>query len=167
MGTISTLADIAGILCLPATIASLPGFAMMFSVKARAFITERRYIPYILVLIVVAIWAIDASSRLGAFKPSYVDVYNRTFSNETVKLDGHKFFNCTFINVMFLWEGRDYGIFQSRFVGRVGLKTSNRTIYYTSELLRNLNMMKETIEPYWLPRGEWELWLPPTNDAQR
>jgi hypothetical protein len=35
----------------------------------------------------------------------YTEVYNRTFSHETVKLDGHKFYSCTFNDVTFEYSG--------------------------------------------------------------
>jgi hypothetical protein len=35
----------------------------------------------------------------------YQEIYNQTFQNETVKLDGKKFLNCTFDNVTFQYEG--------------------------------------------------------------
>jgi hypothetical protein len=130
MDILGTSANIASLLCLPATIAAIPGVAMMFSPMVRDFIACREWLPWVILLTLVIGIAVDVSAHMRWMyrTPPLIPVNDVTFDNEAILLDGHSYYKCIFKDVKFIWNGGDFVITSTkmrlrsfRHIGAAGL----------------------------------------------
>lgn len=85
-----------------------------------------------------------------------VEITGRTFRNEKVLLDGHKYTDCTFDNVTFTYNGTALVAFTHNTInGNIVIESDNPSVVGTMDLVRGLGMVRNDIPvfvgPNWTP----------------
>jgi hypothetical protein len=77
-------------------------------------------------------YAVDIADRMGWLEPVYANipltkVYDKTFTNQVVVIDGKDFIDCTFNGVTFRYNGGYYLFEGARIEGAIAIDTPNDT----------------------------------------
>lgn len=157
MNTLSVAADVASLLCLPATLAAIPGILVLFSDKMRAWLVRYPQTKFWILGVLAAILAIDICLRANLFPASWFipateQVYRRTFKDEHVPLDNKQFVECVFENVTFHWAGGDFFIHKSRIIGHYRLIAENDLIGRIFYVLNQFKAIGPNATPFLIPK---------------
>ena len=75
-----------------------------------------------------------------------VDVWNKHYLNEAVEVDGHRYINCTFENVTFVYNATAPWEFTgASIVGSIHIKTDNRRLGAFLEFLKITNSLSPEV----------------------
>jgi hypothetical protein len=149
---LSTAANIASLICLPATFVSgTLLFASLFD-EGRQFMVKYKSIPVIIISLILVIGILDLLSRVGWLGSSELEtIFNQTYINQTVTINNKDFYNCEFENVTIRFNGGPFKIDNSRFHGTIRLETTNRevdrTFVLTDAVYRSTVNMRMIIIP--------------------
>jgi|HubBroStandDraft_6_1064221.scaffolds.fasta_scaffold690412_2 hypothetical protein len=105
-------------------------------------------VPGVLIAMAVLIAILDVAARTGWLNPGLQAVYDKTYTNQVVDIDGHDFNRCIFDNVTIRYNGGAYVFRQSRFNG-VRFETPNTTIANSIGLLKTLGFLEPNFAESW------------------
>lgn len=75
-----------------------------------------------------------------------IEVRNRTYKNEKVVLDGHRYQDCVFENVTFVYNGTaDIDFSHNKIGGSRGFETSNPAVSGTLDFLKGMGYLRDDI----------------------
>ena len=109
-----TLANIASLVCLPASLVGAISLLLGLSGSGRDFMKNHPRWIFVGLVFLVVLCVADLTARLGLSPSSDLAlVFNQTYTNQMVEIDNKEFHNCTFENATLRYNG---GPFQnSRF----------------------------------------------------
>ena len=76
-------------------------------------------------------------------------IYNRTFNNQKVVLDGNLYDGCTFRNVTFRWDGDPFKVIHCKIVGARYFETHNKKIVMQMDLLKGFGFLESGFANSW------------------
>jgi len=98
MDWLSWGANVVTFLCLPATIAAIPGFLAVFSDSVRNWLKAHNSAAIGMVVVLVVVALFDAGARLELFPKSWFSqmtpVWRRTYRDEELLLDNKALAEC-------------------------------------------------------------------------
>lgn len=123
-----------------------------------------RRFPWWLVPLIVA-WCVlgyDIYDRNRAWSPrhfsdnpTFIQVHDKTFTNQIIDLDNHSYTDCTFNNVTFRWNGGGPFAFRhDKFVGRTILSSADNPILATVDFLKHVGVLSDDFEFKVFPKSE-------------
>lgn len=77
------------------------------------------------------------------------DIYGQSYKNETVQLDNKNFFQCSFENVTFRWDGEYYRMTECSFNGESRFETHNTSFVNLTDLYKHLGFLNEEFAKSW------------------
>jgi hypothetical protein len=147
---LNTVANIVSMLQLPATLVTLAGYIAAMTDTGHKWLRQRLALPVIFVVIVLALAFGDLVLHVypSLFQATTLDtVLSRQFQNETVKVDGKEFINCTFTDVTFRYDGGLYKFTNSRVaLTKVGFFSADQKINYAFGLINALHLLAPTVQ---------------------
>jgi hypothetical protein len=101
----------------------------------------------LLFAVALTVWATRAYDKNAIdsawTRPQFIGVYNKAFKNTWVRLDGHRFTNCTFEHVTFDFEGTaPVDMPGDDIIGNdIHFTTSNKMVRHTVEILSTIGLL--------------------------
>jgi hypothetical protein len=105
-------------------------------------------VPGAIIAIAVLVAILDVAARSGWLSPGLQEVYDKTYTNQIVDIDGHDFNRCEFNNVTLRYSGGAYVFRQSHFNG-IRFETPNTTIANSIGLLKTLGLLDPHFAESW------------------
>src|ERR1700729_1589250 len=97
---LSTVANWASLVCLPASIAGAISLLLGATERGRDLMADHPKWMVVGIVLLVGLAAFDLASHLGWLPNGELEVvFNENYSNRVVQIDGKEFHNCTFTNV--------------------------------------------------------------------
>ena len=108
----------------------------------------------------ICAYSMDVADRFGLMAPIIAklpleEVYDKTFVNERVPLDGYSYNHCTFMNVSFVINGRRSGAINNSVLRGYAITSDNPDVTTAISALNILGMLKvpylengHVIQPY-------------------
>ncbi|HEY4969966.1 MAG TPA: hypothetical protein VII35_08680 [Steroidobacteraceae bacterium] len=119
------------------------------------------FAPAVILTIAGLIWIARAFGWIGKKQKPLEDIRNRNFQNEIVNLDGKYFHDCTFDNVIFRYQGRNFYFVGAKVTGHSRLETQNISVLGAVEILKLVGFLTPEFASSWNPR------LPPNYFKER
>jgi len=104
------------------------------------------FVPAALLILVAGLWIFR---YFGWFSRTSTRLYSQTFAGTRVILDYHEYFDCTFTDCIFVFDGGPHLLMNCHIIGMRRFETNNPVLTNTINILKILNFLDANFAASW------------------
>ena len=148
------LSGASGIISIPGAIVGLPTAVILLSKSLRRLLENNRWTYPAIAVMYLIVFGIGVAARLDYFEQPLQQISNRAYRNETVLLDGRFFYNCTFNNVLFAYNGGKVEISGGSIVNTKGIVSPRSDVINIMNVVNGLGFLNKNFFYNEVPESE-------------
>lgn len=148
------LSGASSIISIPGVLIGLPAAVIVLSRNARRLLEDHKWVSPSIAVFFLIVFIVGVAARLDYFEQSLQQISNRTYKDETVMLDGRFFFNCTFDNVLFAYNGGKVTMSGVSITNLRGFVSPRSEIINIMNVLKGLGVVNKNFSYREMPESE-------------